>query len=316
MFGAFCGDVLGAPYEVHTVTFKGFILLADNSRFTDDTVCTIAVGRSIVDGQFDFGASLKRYGKYFQVPYGNLFEAWILGDAPLNNSAGNGSVSRVASIPWLADSLEQTLEWAAASAMTSHRHPDSVDAACAVTAAAWLAMEGWSKEVVRNVIEASIGYDLSTPLDHIRPDYGFRLLASETAPVAIRAVLEGQDFEDVIRLAISMGGDADTLAAAAGGIAEVYHPIPYEIQEHVFRRLPQEARELMVEFNAKRRAVFELRTPSRTEITAAVEAIAMKTRHCRAIIEAGPNTVRNRVRRALSKFRSAIAPPHRIPQGI
>ena len=309
MYGAFCGDVLGAPYEVNTVTFKDFILLADNSRFTDDTVCTIAVARSIVDGTFDFADSLKRWGRHFQVPYGNLFEAWIWSDAPLYNSAGNGSVSRVASIPWLADSLEQTLGWAAASAMTSHRHPDSVDAACAATAAAWLAMEGWPKDTVRAVIEASIGYDLTTPLDQIRPDYGFRLLASETAPVAIRAVLEGADFEDVMRLAISMGGDADTIAAVAGGIAEVYHPIPHEMQEHVFRRLPQEARELLVEFNVNRRAVLDARTPSQTEINAAIQAITQKTRQCRAVIEAGPVTFRSRCRRALAKLRSAISVP-------
>ncbi|MCZ7861107.1 ADP-ribosylglycohydrolase family protein [Agrobacterium salinitolerans] len=309
MFGAFCGDVLGAPYEVYTVTFKDFILLADNSKFTDDTVCTTAIARSIVSGKLDFAESLKRWCRHYQVPYGNLFEAWILSDSPLNNSAGNGSVSRVASIPWLADSLVQTLDWAAASAMTSHRHPDAVDAACAVTAAAWLAMEGWPKDTVRAVIEASIGYDLTTPLDQIRPDYGFRLLASETAPVAIRAVLEGTDFEDVMRLAISMGGDADTIAAAAGGIAEVYHPIPNDIQEHVFRRIPEEMRELLVEFNAKRRTVFVARAPSQTEINAAIQAISQKTRHCRAVIEAGPVTLRSRCRRAFARLRSAISLP-------
>ncbi|MCV9964907.1 ADP-ribosylglycohydrolase family protein [Pararhizobium sp. BT-229] len=307
MFGAFCGDVLGAPYEVNTVTFKNFILLADNSKFTDDTVCTIAVAKSILDGTFDFADSLRRWGRHFQAPYGNLFEAWIWSDAPSNNSAGNGSVSRVAAIPWLANSLEQTLEWAAASAMTSHRHPSSVDAACAATAAAWLAMEGWPKDRVREAIEAAIGYDLTTPLDDIRPDYGFRLLASETAPVAIRAVLEGEDFEDVMRLAISMGGDADTIAAVAGGIAEVYHPIPHDMQEHVFRRLPQEARELLVEFNARRRTISPPRPPTAQEFNAAVEAILSKTRRCREAIEAGPVTFRSRCRRVFSRIRSIPA---------
>jgi ADP-ribosylglycohydrolase len=307
MFGAFCGDVLGAPYEVNTVTFKGFILLADNSKFTDDTVCTIAVAKSILDGTFDFAGSLRRWGRHFQVPYGPFFEAWIKSDSPSNNSAGNGSVSRVAAIPWLANSLEQTLEWAAASAMTSHRHPDSVDAACAATAAAWLAMEGWPKESVRKVIEAAIGYDLTTPLDAIRPDYGFRLLASETAPVAIRAVIEGENFEDVMRLAISMGGDADTIAAVAGGIAEVYHPIPYDMQEHVFRRLPQEARELLIEFNARRRTISPQRMPTDQEFNAAFEAISTKTRHCRIVIEAGPITLRTRCRRMIAAIRSIIA---------
>ncbi|MNV74344.1 ADP-ribosylglycohydrolase [compost metagenome] len=191
--------------------------------------------------------------------------------------------------------------------MTSHRHPSSVDAACAVTTAAWLAMEGWPKDRVREVIEAAIGYDLTTPLDDIRPDYGFRLLASETAPVAIRAVIEGEDFEDVMRLAISMGGDADTIAAVAGGIAEVFYPIPYEMQEHVFRRLPQEARELLVEFNARRRTVSPPRPPTVQEFNTAVEAILSKTSRCREIIEAGPVTFRSRCRRVLSQIRSTPA---------
>lgn len=273
MFGAFCGDVLGAPYEVFPVKYKDFILLADNSKFTDDSVCTIAVGRAIVDGTFDFADSLKRWGRHFQAPYGNLFEAWINSDVPINNSAGNGSVSRVGAIPWLAESLDQALDWAASSAMTSHRHPDSVIGACAVTAAAWLAMEGWPKHVMKEVVEQATGYDLTTPLDAIRPDYSFLLLASETAPVAIRAVIEGTDFEDVLRLAISMGGDADTIAAAAGGIAEAYHEIPREMQEHVYRRLPDEARQLLSDFIPKRRLVSPLREPGEEEVRDAIRII-------------------------------------------
>lgn len=306
MFGGICGDVLGDPYEVNTVTFKEFILLADNSRYTDDTICTCAVAQSIVDGTIDFTGSLKRWGREYQVPYGNLFEAWIWSDAPLNNSAGNGSVSRVSSIPWLADSLEQTLDWAAASAMTSHRHPDSVDGACAVTAAGWLAIQGWPKDTVREVLEAAVGYDLSTPLDVIRPDYGFCLLASETAPVAIRAVLEGVDFEDVIRLAISMGGDADTLAAVAGGIAEAYHPIPIDLQEHVYRRLPQEIRQLLVDFTAKRRPVLPTCAPSNDEVQAAIQAISSKTKHWRQIISARLQTPPKPLARLLPSLRGAF----------
>jgi ADP-ribosylglycohydrolase len=315
MFGAICGDVLGAPYEVNTVTFKDFILLADNSKYTDDTVCTLAVARSILDGTFDFAASLRRWGRYFPVQYGPFFEAWIKSDEPSNNSAGNGSVSRIASIPWLAGSLEQTLEWAAASAMTSHRHPDSVDAACAATAAAWLAIEGWPKERVREVIEDAIGYDLTTPLDHIRPDFGFRLMASETAPVGIRSVLEGKDFEDVMRLAISMGGDADTIAAVAGGIAEAYHPIPRDMQDHVFRRLPPEVREALVEFNGRKRRVAEPREPSNGEVIAATDLIRGRLRHWREVIDAGPITLCSRIRKLVGRLRSVVRTPTAVVEG-
>jgi ADP-ribosylglycohydrolase len=288
MIGALCGDVLGAPYEINTVTFKDFILLADNGRYTDDTVCSLAVADSVLSGRFDFGPSLKRWGKQFGVSYGNLFEAWINSSSEVNDSAGNGSVSRVSALAWLASDLEQALEWAAASAVTSHRHPHSVDAACAMAAAAWLALEGWSKEYMARAIEEAIGYDLTTSLDTIRPGYGFRFLAADTAPVALRAVIEGMDFEDVMRLSISMGGDADTIAAAAGGVAEVYHPVPEDMLEHVMLRIPEEAIEILGVFDTKRRAASDPRTPSAEEIRQAVQTISAVTGRYRAVIMAGP----------------------------
>jgi ADP-ribosylglycohydrolase len=311
MIGALCGDVLGAPYEINTVTFKDFILLADNGRYTDDTVCSLAIADSVLSGRFDFGPSLKRWGKQFGVSYGNLFEAWINSSIEVNDSAGNGSVSRVSSLAWLASDLDQAMEWAAASAMTSHRHPHSVDAACAVTAATWLALDGWSKDDMARVIEAAIGYDLSTPLDTIRPGYGFRFLAAETAPVALRAVIEGMDFEDVMRLSISMGGDADTIAAAAGGVAEVYHPIPEDMHEHVMLRLPPEALEILAAFDTRRRVAFDPHIPSAEEIRLAVETISAVTGRYRALITAGPplsawkRSVRD-MRRALARLSNGI----------
>lgn len=240
MFGAICGDVLGAPYEVNPVKFKEFELLADNARFTDDTVCTVAIACAIVSGSMDFGRELKRWGRMFQVPYGNRFEEWMHGEYEINDSAGNGAVMRVSSIAWLAPTLEKALEWAARSVMNSHCHPESVRGAQAVVAAARLSLEGWERDEIKVLLEKVYGYDLTTPLSVQRPDAGFELLAEKTAPVAIRAFLEGEDFEDVLRLAISMGGDADTLAATAGGIAETYFEIPDDIRKHVVKRLHPE----------------------------------------------------------------------------
>jgi ADP-ribosylglycohydrolase len=134
MLGAICGDVIGAPYEVTPVTYRDFILLADNGRITDDTVCTCAVAHAVLSGSMAFGDELKHWAKSFSVPYGERFEAWIHSEHDVNDSAGNGSVSRVSSIPWLAPDLRTALDWAARSAMTSHRHPDSVTAAMAVSA--------------------------------------------------------------------------------------------------------------------------------------------------------------------------------------
>lgn len=252
MFGAICGDVLGAPYEIYPVKFKDFILRADNSRYTDDTVCTFAVAQAILDGSLAFGPSLKKWGRSVNVAYGERFEGWIHSDLEISDSAGNGSASRVSSIAWLAPGLEEAADWAAASAMTSHCHPDSIAAAMATVSAAKLGCAGWDKQAVKELIESVFSYDLTTSLDDIRPDYGFRLLARETAPIALRAVIEGSDFEEVLRLAISMGGDADTLAAIAGGVAEAFHPIPPEIAGHVMQRLPGRAKSLLKDFDERR----------------------------------------------------------------
>jgi ADP-ribosylglycohydrolase len=239
MFGAVCGDVLGAPYEVNPVTFRDFILLADNSRVTDDTVCTCAVAEAILDGTLDFAGHLRRHAKAVGVAYGPRFEQWVHSDVEWNDSAGNGAVSRVGAIPWLAPDLATAIGWAARSAMTSHRHPDAVAAAIAVSAAARLGLDGWPKDEAVALAAEIAGYNMSRSLDEIRPGYGFRLLASATAPVSLRAVLEAVDFKDAMRLAISMGGDADTLAAAAGGIAEVFHPVPRDIRDHVVSKAPR-----------------------------------------------------------------------------
>jgi len=252
MFGAICGDVIGAPYEVSPVTYKDFILLADNGRLTDDTVCTCAVATAILDGSLDFARRLKHWAKAANVPFGERFQDWVHSEHEVNDSAGNGCVSRVSAIPWLAPDLRTALDWAAMSAMTSHRHPDSVKAAMATVAAARLGLEGFGKTEAMAAVSRAFGYRLDVPLDEIRPGYGFRLLAVETAPVALRTVIEGQDFEEVMRLAISMGGDADTLAAAAGGVAEVFHPIPEEIRAHVWERLPGTVRELVLDMEERK----------------------------------------------------------------
>ena len=258
MFGAICGDVLGAPYEISPVTFKDFILLADNGSITDDTVCTCAVAKAILSESFAFGDELKRWAKSFDVQYGERFQDWIHSDHVVNDSAGNGCVSRVASIPWLAPDLRTALDWAAMSAMTSHRHPDSVKAAIATVAAARLGMEGYGKSEAMGAVSRAFGYRLDVPLAEIRPGYGFRLLAVETVPVALRAVLEGDDFEDVLRLAISMGGDADTLAAVAGGVAEVFHPIPEEIRSHVWERLPGPVRMMVLDVGERKEKLLRM----------------------------------------------------------
>lgn len=261
MFGAICGDVLGAPYEVHQVKFKDFELLNDNARFTDDTVCTVAVASAIMNGKLDFSGELRKWGRRFEAGYGEQFERWLHSDHAINDSAGNGAVMRVSSIAWLAPTLEIALDWAAQSALNSHHHPESVRAAQAVVATARLSLEGFSKKKLLPLIEKVYGYDLSTPLDVQRPDAVFELLAEKTAPVAIRAFFEGKDFEDVLRLAISMGGDADTLAATAGGIAETIYVIPHEIRDHVMERLHPVLKEVVVKFQknlASETALMEL----------------------------------------------------------
>lgn len=258
MIGAILGDIIGSPYEFDQGNkTKDFPLFSRNSQFTDDTVMTVAVAQALlsIDQDADtetirqaITVSMQKWGwEYPWAGYGSRFRYWLLADNPQPyNSWGNGSAMRVSSVGWMYDSLERTLEVAKATAEVSHNHPEGIKGAQATAAAIYLARNGSGKESIRKYITESFGYDLTRTCDEIRPDYYHVESCQETVPEAITAFLEGKSFEDVIRTAVSLGGDCDTLTCIAGSIAEAFYGIPEELDIECQKRIPQEMLSVLV----------------------------------------------------------------------
>lgn len=243
MLGAIIGDVIGSLYEFKSHKTKDFELFARGSRLTDDSLMTVAVAcacsSSDISDEADFKSTLKwwmrKIGREYPFAgYGGMFSRWLESDfMGAYNSFGNGSAMRVSPVAWAAKSLEETETLAKLSAEVSHNHPEGIKGAKAVAAAVFLARTGKSKNVIRDYIEGNY-YKLDFTLDEIRPDYSFDVTCQGSVPQAIQCFLEGTDFEDAVRNAVSLGGDGDTQAAMAGAIAEAYYGVPQQLKEKAF----------------------------------------------------------------------------------
>ena len=257
MIGAIAGDIIGSVYETFGVRTKSFPLFKERSRFTDDTVLTIAIADCIINGK-DYTSTLQEYArKYPNKKYGGMFLEWILSDNPQPyDSYGNGSAMRVSPIGFFYDDLETVLKEAEKSAAITHNHAEGIKGAKAVASAIFLAKTGSSKEEIKNYITEYFGYDLNKRLDIIREDYTFDVTCEGSVPQSIIAFLESTDYEDAIRNAISLGGDSDTMACIAGGIAEAfYKKIPDEIVNETKKRLNKEFLEILEAFENKLKTI-------------------------------------------------------------
>jgi len=251
MLGAVIGDVIGSHYERNGVKSKYFGLFPKEAHFTDDTVLSIAVAKSILDGE-SYLSNIVKFGRaYPDVGYGSSFWRWVEGDEHKPyNSWGNGSAMRVSAIGWAFDDEATLLQEAKKSAEVTHNHIEGIKGAKATALAIWMARQGQSKEAIKEAIEREFDYDLSRTLDAIRPEYKFDVSCAGSVPESIICFLESDSFEDCIRNAISLGGDADTMAAIAGGIAEAYYQeIPQFIIDEVYTILPNEFIEILERFN-------------------------------------------------------------------
>lgn len=247
MIGAIIGDIIGSVYEWKNVKTTDFPLFVERSRFTDDTVMSIAAAECVLNG-LDYEETFKAYGRrYINAGYGRNFRMWLMGmiDGPYN-SYGNGSAMRVSPIGWAIDDLDLVLQEAERSAIVSHNHPEGVKGAQAVAAAVWMAKKGETKTAIKEYVSTQFGYDLNRTLDKIRPGYSFEVSCQGSVPEAIIAFLESNNFEDAIRKAISIGGDSDTIACIAGGIAHAfYKEIPKDIVNEAKNRLPDDLNEML-----------------------------------------------------------------------
>ena len=253
MIGAIAGDIIGSVFEHHAIKSTQFPLFSRYSGFTDDTVLTVAIADSILK-KVDYATSLKTFGqKYPYAGYGSSFFRWIFSsDSRPYNSWGNGSAMRVSPVGFAFDSMEDVLSEAKKSAEVTHNHPEGIKGAQATALAVFMARSGKSKATIKQEISDRFGYNLDRALDDIRPHYSFDISCQGSVPEAIIAFLEGKDFEDAIRKAISLGGDSDTLACIAGGIAQAYYQnIPREIVSDVRKRLPEEFLLIIDEFSEK-----------------------------------------------------------------
>ena len=267
MLGAVAGDIIGSPYEFNRNNIKTteFPLFSDKSRATDDSIITFAVAQGVMNAIPKRGDipdkeifaqcvadSMYHLGRrYLMAGYGTLFFKWLLSKNPVPyKSFGNGSAMRVSPIAWAFDELENVEIFAGISAAVTHNHPEGIKGAQAVAVSIFLARSGNTKAQIRDFITERYGYNLTRTLDQIRPDYKFSATCQGSVPEAITAFLEGESYEDTIRKAVSLGGDSDTIACMAGGIAEAFYDggVPESIRQEALLRLDDNLRGIFADW--------------------------------------------------------------------
>jgi ADP-ribosylglycohydrolase len=263
MLGAIIGDTVGSVYEFHNIKTTNFPLFDPLSNYTDDSIMTMAVADWLLTdsqhGMDTLEASFLGFAKKYPCPmggYGGGFHRWLfhpeqlaaydedgnhaIGKRHPYNSFGNGAAMRCSANGWMFDSLEETERVAGLSAAITHSHPEGIKGAQSTAAAIFMARNGKSKEEIKEYISTKYGYNLNRTCDEIRPVYDWDSSCQGTVPEAMVAFLGSTDFESAIRLAVSLGGDSDTLACITGGIAEAfYKDIPDDIALKIWSLIPE-----------------------------------------------------------------------------
>ena len=248
MWGAIIGDTVGSMYEWDRIKTKDFEFLGPECEYTDDSVCTAAVAQILLDDLPPASTLQQWCRRHPGRGYGGMFGNWIeISDPQPYGSFGNGAAMRVSPAAYVnrRRTLEDALKAADRVTAITHDHPEGMKGARATTHAIWLALQGTEPDDIRRVIENEYGYDLSRSVDQIRPHYLFNETCQETVPEAITCALEAASFEDAVRNAVSLGGDADTLAAIAGPIAEGSFGLPGELIDATIQRYLQEAPDIV-----------------------------------------------------------------------
>ncbi len=251
MLGAIIGDIVGSPWEFRRIKTKNFPLFGERNGITDDSILTVAVADALLNGR-DPAESLRDWARRVKpgphvAGYGKKFIDWVAAPTvqPPYGSFGNGGAMRVSPAAFLATSLEDCLDKARRVTEITHNHPEGMKGALATAHAIWLARQGEPAAAIRLAIAETYGYDMSRNVDEIREVHIYNETAAGCVPEALTCALEAKDFEDAIRNAVSLGGDADTLASIAGGLAEAMFGIPEEIWERGVGHLPEEMRDLL-----------------------------------------------------------------------
>ena len=270
MIGAILGDIVGSRYEFKPIRSKDFDWLVGegykenasiaeyttNSRFTDDTVMTIAICKALLEcgGDYNHLSSytvhlMQYFGKKYPFAgYGYRFNNWLRTSNPQPyNSFGNGSAMRVSAVPYFANSIEEVKDLSLKVTAVTHDHPEGIKGAEATAVCIWFALNGKSKEEIIKYVEDNY-YKLDFDYEDLKTHYGFDETCQGSVPQSIYAFAISNSYEDCVRTAVSMGGDADTMACIAGAIAEAYYGIPKELEEEMYKFLSPDIKEIVEEF--------------------------------------------------------------------
>lgn len=263
MLGAIIGDIVGSTYEFSNIKTKEFPFFTEGSEYTDDSILTLATADWLLHGG-DVARYYSHYAAAHSHPmggYGTSFAGWVIrsqrrGDFTPYNSCGNGSAMRVSPVGWAFNTQEEVRAYAKRSAECTHNHPEGIKGAQATALCILMARQGATKHAIQQTMEREWGYDLSLTVDELRPRYSWEGLDGHgdgatcqgSVPQAIRAFLDGNDFEDCVRNAISLGGDSDTIGCITGSIAEAYYGIPEDLRQQGMAFLQPALQQLVEEF--------------------------------------------------------------------
>ena len=261
MYGAILGDIIGSRFEFDRGGWsKEFKLLTAEDNWTDDTVMTVAIAEALMDAgrsasveeiEAECVKSMQRWGrKYPGAGYGGRFIGWLGSKNPRPyGSYGNGSAMRVSAAGWLYDSLERTREVARATANVTHNHPEGIKGAECTAAVIYLARTGWEKENIERYVVKEFGYDFSESLEEMRARHRHDESCQDALPKALRSFFDGTSYEDVVRNAVSLGGDTDTIAAIAGSMAEAFFDMPILLRGECLHRIEKEMSDVIERFD-------------------------------------------------------------------
>ena len=260
MIGSIIGDIVGSVYEFtpNNIKTKQFEFFNPNGSYTDDSILTFATADWLLHGG-EVAHYYSKYGEKYPWPmggYGGGFKLWLVRsirqqDYRPYNSCGNGSAMRVGPVGWAFDTIEEILAKAKESAECTHNHPEGIKGAQATALAIMMARHGCDKNEIRSEIEKRFEYDLQFTCEQIRPTYTWGGTCQDSVPQAIVSFLDGEDYEDSIRNAISIGGDSDTIGCITGSIAEAYFGVPADLRNSAMNYLPEELQSIISEFENK-----------------------------------------------------------------
>lgn len=253
IIGAICGDIIGSTREWNSIKTKDFELFEYDSTVTDDTIMTLAIANWLIKDKTSdkiLIQELQNLGNsYPDAGYGGKFMEWLSASNPQPyGSWANGSAMRVSPVAWVGESLKEVQSLAIKSAQVTHNHPEGIKGALATADAIFLARTGHEKQEIKNHVETEYGYSLNRSVDEIRPDYSFDVSCKGSVPESIICFLDSDSYEDTIRNAVSLGGDADTQAAIAGSIAAAYYDVPKRIAYKGINMLPYDLLDIFIDF--------------------------------------------------------------------